>query len=262
MVAAHEVWDAFWETESFDADLVMLQRVANSIIWERIGKLIERRFGSFEGLEVLEIGSGVGIYSSLMAGRGAKVTLLDYSEAALKRARAYYKRRGLKARFVKEDALSLPSSLKGRYDVSMSYGLAEHFHKQDRMKIIKSHLDTLKESGFTIVSVPNKINFPYRLFKLVAERTGMWRIGHEVPYSRSELERICQHLKIQDYGFFGDSLLSSLDFLNPFSLVRKAFRPQKEKSSHRRRRERGTFLDQYLAYALVLHASRTPRSEG
>ncbi len=249
-----EVWDTFWDAESFKEDLIMLQRVANSVIWERLDKLVVRRFGSFDGLEVLEIGSGVGIYSSLMVGKGARVTLLDYSEAALRRSRAFYKRRGLPARFVKEDALSLPASLLGKFDVSMSFGLAEHFYKQDRVRIIKSHLDALKESGLSIVSVPNRINFPYRLFKLVAERTGMWRIGREEPYSRYELGQICKYLGVRDYGFFGDSLLSSMSFLNPFTLVRKALRPREAKFMPRKRRERGTFLDQYTAYALVLYA--------
>jgi 2-polyprenyl-3-methyl-5-hydroxy-6-metoxy-1,4-benzoquinol methylase len=97
----------------------------------------------------------------------------------------------LPAKFLKHDALVLPVDLLGKYDISMSFGLAEHFRGVERTKIIKSHFDVLKKGGMAFISVPNRYNPPYRLSKFFAEHVNRWRVGAEIPYSRKELGDIC-----------------------------------------------------------------------
>ncbi|MDP3013766.1 MAG: class I SAM-dependent methyltransferase [Candidatus Subteraquimicrobiales bacterium] len=211
-----------------------------------------KEFNSFDNLKVIEIGAGAGTNAALMAKRGARVTVLDYSEGALKRAREYFKRNGLSAKFIKQDALLLPADLHGKYDISMSFGLTEHFKGVDRIKINKAHFDVLRRGGVAFVSVPNKFNLPYRIFKFVAELTSMWKVGEEFPYSRKELGNICRQIGITEYSFFGDSLFWSFNFINPFKAIRKVFKLKKHLNISHIRKEKGTFLDQYLSYALIL----------
>lgn len=248
-----QLWDEIWkDSNSLEKDNLRLKKEENAIRWQRIERIVSNEFGSFRNLNILELGAGVGTYAALMAMRGGNVTILDYSEEALERSHAFFKTNALKVKYIKEDALSLPSELHNRYSISMSFGLAEHFKGIDRINIIKAHLDVLRKGGISFISVPNKFNPPYRIFKFITESTGRWRFGEEYPYSRKELKYICHKIGIMEYSFFGDSLISSFDFIEPSIILRKIFRLKNNANNLRYKKEKGTLLDEYLSYALVL----------
>lgn len=248
-----QLWDEVWEDGSTtEEDIYNLIKEENSIRWQRIERIVLKEFNSFDNLKVIEIGAGSGTNAALMAKRGAKVTVLDYSEGALKRARGFFKKNGLSAEFIQQDALSLSVDLKGVYDISMSFGLTEHFEGQERVKINKAHFDVLKEGGIAFISVPNKFNPPYRIFKFIAERISVWKVGEEYPYSRKEFKDMCEQIGVKEFAFFGDSLIWSFNFVSPFKVIRKAFKLKKNLDVSHIKKEKGTFLDQYLSYALIL----------
>lgn len=266
------LWDQIWaEPAKPQKDQLLLLKEEHSIRWQRLEKIVLQEFGSFKNLKVLEIGAGLGTYGALFAKRGSKVTLLDYSEMALKRAHQFFKHNNLFADFVKQDALFLPDNLIGKFDVSMSFGLTEHFQGKQRLKINQVHFDVLKKGGLSFISVPNRYNLPYRLYKFAAELSGKWSFGEEYPYSRGELEDICQQIGIKDYSFFADCLWESFGFINPFKplknklskLLHKSAQIKKEQAVNKKinrlkieknktKQQKGTFLDEYLSYALVL----------
>jgi len=256
-----ELWDRLWKREP-DAprgrDAVL--REARSVRWGRMERRIVRRFGACGGLRVIELGAGQGTYAALLAGRGAQVTVLDSSRKALERSRRFFRENRLAADHVLADALALGSAWANRFDVSMSFGLAEHFTGRARVRIVRAHLDVLNPGGVAFICVPNRWNPPYRFYKLVCETTGRWPYGEEVPYSRGELAAIMAELGVGVYGFFGDSLPGSLRFVADTPGLRKLpallGRPRgpARRAPHRARRERGTCLDAYLSYALVLCA--------
>jgi len=129
------LWDDFWGAGvSEKEDLFSLAKEEHSIRWQRIEKIVVEEFESFQGLNVIEIGAGAGTHAALMAKKGARVTILDSSERALSRAQELFSRIGLTAEYINEDALSLSQSLSGVYDISMSFGLAEHFRGDEREK--------------------------------------------------------------------------------------------------------------------------------
>lgn len=252
-----QLWNHVWkDTPSFEEDLLSLVKEENSIRWQRIEKIVEKCFGSFSGIEVIELGAGTGINAALMAKRGAQVTVLDFSELAIERARDFFKRNVLTATFIKQDAFSLPPEMQNQYDISMSFGLTEHFTGSKRLEINKVHFDLLRRGGVTFISVPNKYNVPYRIFKYVAECAGKWKVGEEHPYSRREMARICKKIGIKEYAFFGDSTVSSFNFISPFRLMRKMFKLGKSSRAVSRTKQKGTFLDQYIGYALVLYGKK------
>lgn len=241
-----ELWDTLWQKTLLQKEQHSLIREENSIRWQRIEKKIQAKFGGFKGLRVIEIGAGIGTNALLFAKRGAKVTLLDYSKEAITKSKEFFKRNRCKADFVLADALNLPEKLKGKYDVAMSFGLAEHFKGRDRHQIISSHLDLTNKKGLILISVPNKHNIPYRINRFVRELAGFWEFGQENPFSRGEFLKIGELFKIKKIEFIGDSFLGSFKFVNPLAAIRKKYnlkaKPKKEK---------GSFLDAYFAYALV-----------
>lgn len=256
-----ELWDEIWRKHALhnsqEQDALTLAKEERGIRWQRMEQVAVQTFGSFENLNVIEIGSGTGTNAALMAKRGARVTVLDYSMTALRQSKAFFERLGLSAEVLQHDALALPESMLGRYDIAMSFGLAEHFKGVDRTRIIQAHFDLVRKRGLVFISVPNAYNPPYRISKFLAERTGRWAWGEEYPFSRGELKAICRSLGITAYHFFGESLLSSLiwiDFLNPLRIIH-ARRPHPIavlSNAASCRKERGTILDAYFSYALVL----------
>lgn len=267
-----ELWDGVWaKPATVEKDIYQVAKEERLIRWQRMEAMILERFGGFEGLSVIEVGAGRGTNAALMAQRGASVAILDYSEGALERSRRLFDAMELPADMILANALDLPADLRGRYDVSMSFGLAEHFLGEQRRAILDAHFQLLKNNGITFISVPNAHNPPYRLHKWITERTGRWAVGEEYPFSRRELESYCGMLNVEEYGFFGDSLWRSKKFLNPIKWIpRRKKRKQtpsgapgttdraatRWRTRRLPRRERGTSLDERFSYALVLWGTR------
>ena len=145
-----------------------------------------------------------------MAKRGANVTVLDYSDLALQKAKAFFDSQKLKADFINTDALKLPDNLLHKFDVVMSFGLAEHF--TDRMPIFAAQVNFLKPGGTAIISVPNKHCPPYRLYKYLAEKLGRWPFGEEYPMSKVELKEIFAEIEINEYKIISSSLINAFAF--------------------------------------------------
>lgn len=254
-----DLWDGCWSREvSVEEDRFNLAKEEKTIRYQRIEKIIRERFGKVDGLRVIEIGAGAGTNAALLAKRGAAVTVLDYSEKVLLRSRDFFSRNNLEADFVCANALNLPTSLRQKYDIAMSFGLSEHFSGEERLQINKGHFELLKKGGVAFISVPNRLNLPYRIFKLAAETLGFWRVGEEYPYTRKELAQICRRCGIGNFLFAADSLYWSFNFINPIRyldrIIKKKFDSKPEYDCTKIRTEQGSFLDQYFSYALVLCA--------
>ncbi|UCC72512.1 MAG: class I SAM-dependent methyltransferase [Gemmatimonadota bacterium] len=248
-----ELWDSVWESDwAPEQDKYDLAKEERGIRWRRIERIIREELASFEGLKVIEIGAGAGTNAALMAKRSATVTLVDYSSKALERARHFFAHNRLEANLLREDVLALPDHLLGGFDVAMSFGLTEHFSGDDRLAVNRAHFDLVRPGGLVFISVPNKWNPPYRIYKLVAQALGRWKVGEEYPYSRRELARLCEQLGVRQYRFFGDSTWGSLRFVNPLRIASRLRGTAETLDPASLRPERGSFLDPYLAYALVL----------
>ena len=250
-----ELWNQFWAQTPTD-DPHWLERERRSIRWQRIHERVLARWGSCRSLDVIEIGAGSGTHAALMSQEGARVTVFDYSERALEQARALFARNGVTAEFVLANALELPVAMQGRFHVSMSFGLAEHFLGRDRERIIGAHLEVLKPGGITFISVPNAHNPPYRVYRFLSPRLKLWKVGEEYPFSRRELRRLASAAHLEDVEFFGDSLWDSFRFLNPVKFAGKLLKRPVQGFAPLPPVERGTVLDGYVSYALVLYGRK------
>lgn len=183
-----DVWDKLWHHRpSKSQDEANLKSEAKGPRWAAILRRVEETFGRVQGLRTIELGSGRGDVSLLLARRGARVTLVDYSDKALSEARLRFERFQLEAKFIRADLLGDLEDLVGRYDVALSYGVVEHFKGPDRTRAVRAHRRVLGDPGLAVISVPNAACLPYRVWKMYLEKRGWWPYGLEIPYTRTEL---------------------------------------------------------------------------
>jgi len=235
-----------------------VEKAEKSLIWSAIRESLgDMNIGS---LSTVEIGAGAGTISAVFARHGARVTVLDYSREALEVNTALFESFGLKQESILADALNLPTSLLGRFDVAMSFGLAEHFEANDRTRIIQAHFDLIQPGGLVVITVPNRHCWPYRIWKARRELTGEWHFGMEIPYSRAEISTICRAIGVNHFYITGSPFMASLDFVVPFARWRRSIekRVLKDKRFDPSRivQERTGPLGPYLGYALVLIARK------
>lgn len=175
--------------------------------WEHTIQIIKNSGRQIDKLEVAEIGSGTGTFSLTLALLGAKVTLIDYNPEVLSQARKIYKFYNCDVDRVCADILeSPPHSLKERFDLVVSLGLAEHFTEDNRKECFIFHRDLLKRGGFAVIGVPNRLSPFYMAIWLLRNLTKTWKIP-EVPFSSGELKRLARDLRFKSYYVIG---LSSL----------------------------------------------------
>lgn len=105
---------------------------------------------SVKGKTVVDIASGAGYGTNLIAKHAKLVTGIDYSIEAIEYSKKLYKAKNLK--FVQGDAQNIPIK-DSSIDVVVSLETIEHIH--DPEKFVKEVKRILKPSGQFIVSTPN-----------------------------------------------------------------------------------------------------------
>jgi SAM-dependent methyltransferase len=74
--------------------------------------------GSVDGLDVIHVQCHIGFDTISLARRGARVVGLDFSPAALAKAKELARRAGVQATWVQADAARIPADLHGRFDLA------------------------------------------------------------------------------------------------------------------------------------------------
>lgn len=174
-----EHWDRFWSAQPVEA------------VYEAVGALhteLQRHLPP-GAPRVLEVGAGSGRDSLRLAAGGARVTVLDYSEAAL----AASARAGAAAppvagslRLLRGDALALPFA-DGSFDAVFHQGLLEHFRTP--AALLAENLRVLKPGGLLLVDVPQRwhVYTPAKRLLIALDR---WFAGWECSFSARELESL------------------------------------------------------------------------
>jgi SAM-dependent methyltransferase len=188
--AGTEIWDRLWRHVPLaNKDRDRLDRERRSPRWARFRDHLIDAYGRIAGLRTIELGSGRGDMSLLLAQEGAKPTLVDLSAKVLDQAQSRFESLGLEADYVRADLLALPENFRDRYDVSLSLGVVEHFRGNDRTRAIAPHAEVLAPGGTAMISVPHAACLSYRAWKKYLELRGWWPYGMEIPYWKSEMRR-------------------------------------------------------------------------
>jgi 2-polyprenyl-3-methyl-5-hydroxy-6-metoxy-1,4-benzoquinol methylase len=252
-----QYWDSVWSRpQNREADIQLFNKRETSVLWSNMKEEICKVYGreNLNGLSSIEIGAGAGEFSAVMAKNSIDVTLLDYSPLSKIRAEAYFKNNSLSFKeHISCNALKLDATLKGKYDIACSFGVAEHFKGEERLQMLKSHAELLKPGGIFFISVPNKLNLPYITYKGIMEFLGKWEV-EEYPYSPMELSKSLRKVGIKNVDFFGDSFRSSFKWLYfiPAQLEQKIninfFTKLSEQNNKKFKK---SIFDKYFSYALV-----------
>jgi 2-polyprenyl-3-methyl-5-hydroxy-6-metoxy-1,4-benzoquinol methylase len=209
-MAAKATWDAVWG-RSGPVMAVELRREAeteasSSRCREILGYL--RIHGlSVAGLRVVEVGCGSAIYGSILAQRGASVTLLDQSALALERANARAEALGVMVECIQTDAFRFAEENSGRFDLAMSFGTVEHYRPPSRFQLCKAHVDLVRPGGVVVVSVPNQLFLPHEILKRLLILRRKWFLGYERSFTPWELRKVARTLGLQGSVFHGTDLL-------------------------------------------------------
>lgn len=182
--------------------------------WAYIQYTIKKVFNGFEELNTIELGCGEGKVSLLFSLLGAKTTLVDYSPKQLNRAKYIADKFEVTPLIIEENLLRLPRSLCGCYDISMSFGTAEHFFGEDRQAIFDVHCQVLRKGGLCILWVPNRYGvlflFGVKLRRLLHKQVCAI---DEIPFTRKELFFRATHSGLSQIKVVGGDLLKN-DFKN------------------------------------------------
>ena len=126
---------------------------------------------------ILETGCGSGAQSLFIAKNdGYEVTLLDFSENALRHAEALYAAHGVHANFILGDMFAEGEP---GYDLVYNLGVLEHYDFEAQVNAVKAMASHSRR--FVAVAVPNKDCYWYWLWRLQQTSTDAWPYGKEVP---------------------------------------------------------------------------------
>ena len=159
-------FDKFWIDQT---DLGEIDDTCEDIL-----RLLEQEFPRIGGASFLEVGSGSGRISVVLARRGAHVTLLDNSETAISISKELFSRHGQEATFVLDSAFDMPLP-DNSFDVVWNAGVLEHFLFDDQVRMLQEMLRVLKPEGTLMTFNPSHDGRIYRLGKFLRERTGSGR---------------------------------------------------------------------------------------
>ena len=186
-------WEKYWQSQNHQPQVIHQE------LLENLQKAIE-----VKDKKVLEIGVGMGGDSLFLAKKGAKVTVLDFSQEALKKIRASAKKEKVKLEAVLADAKKIPFK-KETFDIVFHQGFLEHF--QNPKPYLLEQKRVLKGGGFLVVDVPQKFT-TYTLKKHIKMWQGRWFAGWETEFSIGELENLLRQcgfriIKSYGWGYYG-----------------------------------------------------------
>lgn len=164
-----ETWDHVAETyleEITDSE----EEIANSLI-----HVIHVLFNQISGISAIELGSGSGHLSTILAKQGVSVTLLDFSPKSLAFAKKIFSQHNVEGNYICQDLFDL--CIDESYDIAWNCGVLEHFNDNELDEIIRN-LTTIHAKYFIFI-VPNATAIPYLLYRHNMDSNNEWIWGRE-----------------------------------------------------------------------------------
>jgi len=153
---------------------------------------------TLSGQTILEIGSGTGLLSGVLAKNKREAVLLDLSSENLEFSKTVFQHAGLNGKFVRGDILKPFPFCDSVFDCVWSQGLLEHF-TDDEIDFIMSESARVS-NGVVIAMIPNAASVSYRIGKWYQQLKGSWPYGRETPeytlrgyFKKAGLENIVEY---------------------------------------------------------------------
>ena len=170
--------------------------------------------GPPSGRSTCEVGCGSGTTSAVLAGLGARVTLVDLSPKALATAREHFAQLHLAADFWRMDGIQM-GFRDGTFDVVWNGGVIEHFSDEGKTSLIREMWRVTKPGGLLIIAVPNAMDLPFIVGKKLAQWRGKWIFGYEDDLNEARFRVLAQAAGISSMEFVAHNPIVGWWFL-PF----------------------------------------------
>ena len=128
---------------------------------------------------VLDLGSGRGDHSAVLARAGRRPVLMDWSPQNIEFSRRMFAACGVGGQFCVGDITRPLPFASNSVDAVFSCGVLEYFDREQVAAIVAEAFRVARKR--VIVLVPNAFSLAYRLGKWYMERSGRWNWGGEVP---------------------------------------------------------------------------------
>lgn len=146
-------WQEIWERHNAVDTVIDWGRTIYNFFFRRI----LHRYLTNRSI-MIELGCGRASLSLSLAHEISSLTGADISDAAVTQAASYALRKGLRnTRFIVADCTNLGPDFDGKFDLSWSQGLIEHF--DDSTAITRQHYAALRPGGVALISVPYRYSY-------------------------------------------------------------------------------------------------------
>jgi ubiquinone/menaquinone biosynthesis C-methylase UbiE len=129
---------------------------------------------------VLDLGSGAGQNSAILALNGRKTTLLDFSPENIDFSQKLFDALDVQGEFFRADMTRPLEFADSSFDTVFSCGVFEYFTDTQIVEILREALRVSKKQ--VIIMVPNAASAPYRLGMWYKQLTNKWQWGGERPF--------------------------------------------------------------------------------
>ena len=189
-------WDKVWQDKN------------NLTEWDYLSQIVVEILISetpFIETTAIEVGSGSGRISHKLAQLGAKVTLLDISQQAIKEGEKLFQSTNHRCHLIRGSLFQIPCR-NSSYDVVWNAGVVEHYLNDELESSLKEMSRVCHGKGLVIVIVPYAGSFLHTIGKASIEKFLEYPFGGEYPIKtlKKELEAISCKFAKKEYsiGFF------------------------------------------------------------
>jgi ubiquinone/menaquinone biosynthesis C-methylase UbiE len=140
----------------------------------------------------VELGCGIARASLILLKKATMFVIgVDLNANALHYAKNLFKHSGFNAYsdFILADVKNLPIR-NDSVDFVHSQGLYEHFHLDERQKVVLESIRIIKKNGWLLTFVPNKLCVFYEILRRIGLLKGTCMFPDEEPYTIRELSSI------------------------------------------------------------------------
>jgi ubiquinone/menaquinone biosynthesis C-methylase UbiE len=148
---------------------------------------------------VLDLGSGRGEHSAILAQRGKQTTLMDWSRQNLDFSIELFRELGVRGQFQKGDITHPLPFETASFDAVFCCGVLEFLTDETIRSVLREALRVARKR--VIVMVPNAWCLPYRIGKWQMEKAGTWVWTGESPfYTFKPYFRSFEKLRLSEFS--------------------------------------------------------------
>lgn len=156
--AGQEYWNQTWDDyplpSAWDVDSKCLLNHVEREFFLWIARTLDSLGKTGPDVHLVEVGCARSQALPVLAKRlGLSVAGIDYSPNGCEQTQVMMKREGVRGEVYCLDIFAVPDSLKGKFDVVVSFGLIEHFSNTN--EIVSALAGLLKPGGVILTNIPN-----------------------------------------------------------------------------------------------------------